>query len=350
MTAIREVIIVFTADRTSIGSALQHAAPALKIQVMPNKEGTDIEYITLLYNGQQYGRLADVEIFHSLTLSIKSDGETLIERLSNYLNQLPTEEFNIIVQQYSLYIEDGIIIDGIIAGIASYMMFLWLNDNHITELCPFIFSTPADLHSGNSVNKHMFRTLTVPLAALARTTNNIMVQLSTFITTFINIWEPLFIEGPIIPEINDVRMALDIITQLTRQIAVDAQVRAYLNEHIQEISNRIIETAVNEITNKITAHVVHAEQHITDLIKTNIDSLVSNNIAKYSSVLSQSIDNESFSSSSINSVIDSKYSQYSQSDDITKITTGPVRNSRHITRPTNIQSTGRLSSSLPWRK
>lgn len=337
MVTIREVNIIFAEDRTTIGSALENTGATLKIRILPNMTGTTIESIDFSYDGQHCGRVTDYEVFNNLTLSLKNNGETLIERVSNYLNQLSTEEFDIIVRQYSLYIEDGIIVDGVIAGIGSYLCLLWLNEHHFTMLCPFSFLAPTDIHSGNSINRQMFRTLVVPLTALTRTNNRVMTQLASFVTTFINIWEPLFIEGPIIPESNDTRVAIDIIAQLTQYMTsnMDQQMATITEQITKEVSKRLLPQLMKQITTQVLATV---EQKIIDLIKTNSNTADVNNISKYYPGSSEIIYERS----------EIQLSTKSEKDNITNIITRG--NNNNATRATNIQSTGRLSSPLPWRK
>lgn len=333
MVVIREVSIIFTQERTTIGTGLQNVESGLKITVIPNANGTTIKSIGIYYAGQDYGQLTNAKVFSSLTLSLQSKGETLIERISNYLNQLSSEEFDIIVQQYSLYIEDGIIIDGIICGIAAYFSILWLNENHLTALCSFSFLAPTYIDSGNSVNKQMFRTLVVPLATLIRSTNRVMTQLASFVTTFINIWEPLFIDGPIIPEANDIRVAMDIIGQLTQQITLT------MDQQMSIVKEQLTKEITEQLTKEITAQVLTVvEYRIIDLIKTNCNTAVVNNISKYYSDSSEIIYERS----------QNELSTKSEKNNLTNTITR--RNNNYTTRTTKIQSTGRFSSPLPWRK
>lgn len=337
MATIREVNIMFAEDRTTIGSTLDNTGAILKIRIVPNIAGTTIESIDFSYDGQHCGQVTDYEVFNSLTLSVKNNGETLIERVSNYLNQLSTEEFDVIVRQYSLYIEDGIIVDGIIAGIAAYLCLLWLNEHHFTVLCPFSFLTPADIHSGNSINRQMFRTLAVPLTALTRTNNRVMTQLASFVTTFINIWEPLFIEGPIIPESNDILVAIDIIAQLTEHVALtmDQQTATITEQLTNKITNQLLPQLTKEITTQVLTTVEHK---INELIKTNSNTAGTNNISKYYPDSSEII----YERSQI------QLSSKSEKDNFTNVIAR--RNNNNTAGATNIQSTGRLSSPLPWRK
>jgi hypothetical protein len=316
-TVIRETTIIFTDNQTSISTEPQQIERALKIKITPNAEGNNISHIAISYNGRDCGRLNNHEIFDALTMSLQSPGHTLLERITNYLNNLPTEEFQIIIRQYGLYIEDGIIIDGVIAGIAAYLSLLFINEQHISVLMPFTFLAPADIHGGNSVNRNMFRVLTVPLAALLRHTNKITVQLASFVSSFINIWDALFIEGPMMPEVNDIRMAIDIIGQLTQNISLtlDDKVKSHINMVTSDLVERHVQLSLQRYTNEFTA-------------------------SKHSSRLSE-IDEGSFKQSS------------SEADNTTKVAPQITqRNHRYTTQPVKIQSTGRISGSspLPWRK
>lgn len=354
MTAvIREINIHFTQDKTLITTTshqYNHDISSLRINVVPDNNGTTIEVINIIYLGKQYGQLVDKEIFRKLMLSIQDRGETLIERITNYLNRLSSDEFDIIIKQYSLYIEDGIIIDGIIAGIASYLTLLWLNEQHITAICPFSFASPY-IHDGNSVNKQMFKSLIIPLTALMRTTNNITTQLTAFVTTFINIWEPLFVDGQEIPESNDIRVALDIISQLSQQLHIKtSELKTELKQEIiGEITKGIKEELMVQLTDHIAKEITmktanqgsmkikQQKRKINDSDKSgeyaqSINSI--NNISKYNSYLSLNIDEKS--------------PIKSQKDNFTNIITW--RNDNNAPRAVKIQSTGRLDNPLPWRQ
>lgn len=315
-TVIGETILFFTDDQTIISANPPKIDHALKIKITPNKEGNNISCITITYDGHDYGQINDPEVFDALTMSLKTSNisdNTLLKCITDYLNNLPIEEFQIIVNQYSLYIENGIIIDGVIAGIAAYLVLLFINEQHISSLMPFTFLAPTDIHGGNSINRNMFRVLTVPLAALHRHTNKITVQLASFVSSFINIWDGLFVDGPMMPEINDIRMAVDIIGQLTQNISLslDDKVKAYIDESIERRLQHL-------------RHSRHPEHYTNEYT-----------IPKYSSRLSE--------------IYEEQYG--SETDNVTEVSPQITRRNYHYTtQPVKIQSTGRISSPLPWRK
>ena len=344
-TTIRDTTIVFTDNKTSIGAGLQQTGYGLIIKVTPSTDGNNIACIDITYNGRHHGQISDPEIFEALVTSLRTTGSTLLERITNYLDNLPNEEFQVIIQQYGLYIEDGIVIDGIIAGIAAYLVLLFLNEQHVSSLISFTFLAPTDLQSGNTVNRNMFRVLTVPLAAMLRGSNKVTIQLASFVSSFINIWDSLFTDGPMMPEVNDIRIAIDIIGQLTQNISLtlDEKVRSYINNKV----NEIVEQRLQHYTNEFNKAIVElAEVNVLNAVK---------NSPKYSSVISETIyegpnTSEVRSATSIDDV-SNDYRNTETSDNTTKVTSRLTQRNDHYTaQPTKIQSTGRLSSPLPWRK
>ena len=118
--------IVFTENRVMIsegaggkrGSETEVSGAHLQIEVHPTGDGCDIASIDLKYYNPSgtparlYQKIDDPCLFQAITYSIIGDGETFVERIRKYMRTLSPEDAAIIVKEYSIYIEDGIILDG----------------------------------------------------------------------------------------------------------------------------------------------------------------------------------------------------------------------------------------------
>jgi hypothetical protein len=237
--------------------------------------------------------ISDPNVFTALTYSMKGSGTTLIDRAIPYMKTLPADEVSVIVKEYSKYIENGLVIDGLVAGIGAYMAFLLLNENGaFSNQMPFQFGSPCAVHAGNTVNHNMFSYLSLPLTALSRTATGILSQLVVFIQSFINIWDPLFAPGPIIGGINEARMCMEVISGYSNHVSasitkaqsdydglvaktkemesrLQGQVDDAINRMRREINNLLIETktSIREIshTDEQIKHAAELESQVKAL-------------------------------------------------------------------------------------
>jgi len=312
---LRTIIVIFTPGITSIVNSMPLlTGPYLKIQIEPTRNGKNINSLKIFYSnpGMIPSRLneeiLDENVFQSLVFSMKGDGESLADRAITYMRTLPNEEISIIIKEYSKYIEDGVILDGLIAGIGAYMTFLLLNENGIfTNQMPFQFGAPFTIQSGNTVNKNMFRYLSLPLMSLSKVSQNILLQLILFIQSFINIWEPLFDSGPDIGIINESRLSIEIISGFSQYISsllaqtkyqhdimdrklslIEMRLQSHVDETLiklkREVNNLIIDTkrSIKELTSNITSQLDFVDdsikERICNLIQSELDAQIKHKI------------------------------------------------------------------------
>lgn len=291
--------IIFTPTSTSITDNISIPdGPYLKIQIFPTKNGKDLDSIKILYcnNNCIPSRLND-EIceegfFRSLVYSLKGVEDTFVDRAASYMKLLPSDEICIIVKEYSKYIQNGVILDGFIAGIGAYIGFLLLNENGIfVNQMPFQFSLPYTVRSGMIVNRNIFQHLSLPLISLSKISCDILSQLVIFIQSFINIWEPLFVDGPTIGTSNEARMSMEIISGFSQYVAgslaetrslsnsiskeikdIESRLQSYIDDSLvkmkREINNLIIET--RNTTNESTKHLTSKLNLLDDSVKETV--------------------------------------------------------------------------------
>ena len=134
-----------------------------------------------------------------------------VDKLSFYINSLSNSQLNLIQKEYLRYIEDGILSDGFISGLACYLVLCFLINN---DLIPdYHLSIPHD----DIVNTNMFTYITIALHSLSMSDTYIS-HLASYVQSFINIWEPLFISGPTIKPQYYATLSIDVISAITRQV------------------------------------------------------------------------------------------------------------------------------------
>lgn len=272
--------VIFTPTLTSIGeSRALTSEPSLKIQIVPNRNGKDIESISVRYSNPNVtpSRLSeditDNNIFKSLTYSMKGDGATLVDRAIVYMRSIPKDDVSVIAKEYSKYIEDGLIIDGLVAGIGAYITFLLLNENGaFVNQMPFQFGSPCTVQSGNVVNHNMFSYLSLPLMALSKTATGILLQLVLFIQSFINIWDPLFSPGPTIGPSNEARMCIEVISGYSTHVTASmAKAQSDYSDTIaktKDIEERLqehVDESLKKMRREINNLVIEAKASIREL-------------------------------------------------------------------------------------
>lgn len=235
--------IIFTPTAISITDAIfVPQGPYLKIQIIPTSNGKDISLLKFWYCNNNFvpSRLneefSEEKIFRSaLVYSLKTDGDTLIDRTVSYMKGLSPDEICIISKEYTKYMHDGSVLDGFIAGIGAYIAFLLLNENGIfMNQMPFQFTLPYTVRSGVIFNRNVFQHLSLPLMSLSKISQDILFQLVVFIQSFINMWEPLFVNGPNIGTLNEARMAMEIISGLSHYVAGSLAETRTLNESLSK--------------------------------------------------------------------------------------------------------------------
>lgn len=304
---IRLVNIIFTNTETIIGDTIiSPSGPNLKIQIIPNDNGKDIAELKMWYSNSDSipsrlnEELTEFNLFKAIAYAMNGDGDTLFDRAASYMRTIPFDEVAVIMKEYTKNIEDGILLDGFIAGIGAYIAFLLLNENNIfMNQMPFQFGVPCTVNSGNSINKNMFQYLSLPLTALAKVAHGVLLQLVVFIQSFINMWEPAFNNGPIIGSINEARMCMEVIGGFSQHIisslaqtkshqesvvaslnSLENNLQVTVNESIhkmqREINNLLIETRTS--IKDLTENAMSQLTFIDDTVKLKISENIENNL------------------------------------------------------------------------
>ena len=280
---IHATTLIITSNLTTIvdseSTTSPISSPYLKVRITPTRNGKDIAFIQITYlnhnanPSQLNDEIVEPNVFETLVHCVKGDGDSLIDRVVKYMRALPTDDVTVIVHEYTKYIQDGVILDGFIAGIAAYMTLLLLNENAVfTHQMPFQFSTPLTVRSGAIVNRNMFRYLSLPLTSLSRTAEGILLQLVLFVQGFINMWEPLFCDGPVIGFNNEGRMAIEVISGFSQHVASElAQTRALNDAMTQKlglIENRLqsyVDDSLSKMRREVNNLLLDTKKSIHDL-------------------------------------------------------------------------------------
>ena len=288
---IHPITIVFTHDFITIEdnppSPPSLSGHYLKIQIIPTDNGKDIQSIIICYsdpNGEPsrlHEEISDDNIFKSLVSSMKGYESNLLDKAVVYMKALPSDEVSVIVKEYTKYIQDGVVLDGFIAGIAAYIAFNVLNENSVfTNQMPFQFGLPWNIYSGNIVNRNMFQHLSLPLLSLSKIAKNVLLQLVLFIQSFINIWEPIFHDGPTIGSTNEARLCVEIISGLSQHVTSSLVQTQSLNESVsrelQSVETRIqasVDTAIAKMSREVNNLLIDTRGIIKEIATSSMDQL-----------------------------------------------------------------------------
>lgn len=218
------------------------------------------------------GTIDDETTLSGLKCSLIGDDESIISKIRRYANSLPSDELSIIVNQYENYV-DGTFLDGVLAGIVGYLVFLHLLETPIfVNQLPFQFNIPFRANSGLIVNRNMFNYLSLILTSLIRSTSGLLQHFTSFIQEFINIWEPMFTDGPVIGVSNETRMCLEVITgfshHLTRKASSMKSDQDDVNNSIGAIEKRLqsmVDQAINRMRRDMNNLVIDTQKSISSL-------------------------------------------------------------------------------------
>jgi len=241
---IRNINVIFTSSGTTITETVREIKePYLKIEIKPSETGGDIGEINIVYNNMRE-IIDDEEYLRGLKYNMNKEGDNTVERAIVYMKELGEEEVGVIVQEYMKYIENGVVLDGLISGMAAYITFLVLNEKGVfRDEMLYEFSIPYTVSDNSVMNRNLFKHLSLVLTSLSRVSKGILRQLVIFVQSFINIWEPLYINGPAITTEMEARMATDIISGLSQYVAEELAKT--------KISNEMTLKRINDVENKI---------------------------------------------------------------------------------------------------
>ena len=297
---IRPIDIVFTSTETSIAKGHNFLPETkLRIQLIPTTSGQDIAKIILSYSDPPLRIsecLSDEALFRSIVYYMKGSSGTLVSRLTEYMQSLSDDEVSVIIKEYTKYIDKGTILDGFIAGVAAYLGFVYLNENSLfANQMIFQFGLPCAVVTGNTLNRNMFQHLSLPLTALVRMSQGIILQLTLFVQGFINMWEPAFEPGPIIGPNSEARMCIEVIAGVSNSaIASLAKIKSQQEDIVTSVQNvearlkSALDRSLSGVKQEVNKLLARARSPIDDAItagisqrmKEELDTAISNKIAR----------------------------------------------------------------------
>lgn len=277
---IHTTTVIFTPTSTVIDAhATVPCTPYLRVQISPTKNGRDIESIKVWYSNSTAvpsrlnEEITDENTFQALVFHVKGSGPTLLDKVTKYMRNLSPDEVSIVIKEYTKCITDGGVLDGFIAGIGAYMAFLLLNENGVfANQMPFQFSVIHTVRSGLSLTRNMFQYLGLVLISLSRAAQGILLQLITFIQSFINIWEPLFIDGPHIDSTHQARMAMEVISGFSQHVSTSLaetrELNAIMSKRLESVETRLqsyVDDALTKMRREVGNLVTEARGTIKEL-------------------------------------------------------------------------------------
>jgi len=293
------IAVIFQEHSTIITRKLDHSyVPSITVTIIPSANGMDIDHIMIrsIDHDHSFSEIIDTsDIFTITNYCIMGDQPHLVTNIFNYMKHISKDDASIIVREYEKSIEDGLVLDGFIAGLGGYLAFLILNENdQFRSTLPFQIGIPYLTRRGNVLNKNMFRFVSLPLMAYSRLCRGVKLQLMMFVQTFINMWTSAFCDGPIIKPEDEANIHMGVIMGMSdytiRQlgdaqshyqsiVAVELKLKAYIDESIgrmqREIKNALIETreSINNLIVKSQFDLESMDQKIDEKINLMIGTL-----------------------------------------------------------------------------
>ncbi len=317
MDAIAPTSILFTPETIiiseSISFPLESSCPYFVVEITPTKNRKDIQSIKLWYfnDGLRLNdEITDIKFFQSVTHSIQGNANNLTDKTAIYMKSISDDDLSLIIKEYSKYIQDGVVIDGFIAGLGTYVAFLLLNENNLfSNHLPFQFSIPANVRNGHILNRNMFQYLSLPLSSMLKISRKLLLQISVFLHNFINIWEPLFISGPNISPSTQGQLAVNIISGFSQTVfsslaqiqTIESRLQNHLDDALakmrREFNNLMIETRTTNninmikslIENEMTSYRPKSDNEEIRLMISDLENKITNLYAKFESNNSEQI-------------------------------------------------------------
>lgn len=274
---IHPTTVIFTPTSTVVGDCPNFPDSAyLKVLVLPTPDGKDIESVEVWYfnplsePNRLNEKIADEHVFKQLTRYLNGSYNTLIYGIADHMQRIiHPDHIAIIEKEYTKYISDGSLLDGFIAGIGAYLVFLLLNENGVfSNQMPFQFGVVYPVSSGITITGNMFEYLSLAFTALARSSQGILLQMILFIQTFINLWGSVFELGPEINPSHTARITMDVIDgfaqNVTKELVLARETTAELNKVEAKLKSHVDDELV-KIRREINNIVAEARNAIKDL-------------------------------------------------------------------------------------
>jgi hypothetical protein len=153
----------------------------------------NIHSIGIIYNNKNHkiNKIIDSSSYiNNINNSIDSIGNNFLFKLHTYIETLPPNDLSIINNEYNKYNFD--IMGCLIAGIASYFIFAFLNDDaYFSSILHFQIPISSENILNNPMAK-LYRNILTPLSKLS---TGVIKNLINFIISFLNLSENIFINN-----------------------------------------------------------------------------------------------------------------------------------------------------------
>lgn len=180
-------------------------------------------------------------------------GDTLLSKLRSYLSTIDINDLARVIPCENSTSIKQCIIDHFITRLIGYISSLYLLLNcDLWECLPFSFTIPIREVTSNVLYQSLFRYLSYPLQGMLSLMGDVPEkQLFLCMTEFINIWSPLFDEGP---HYDTSRVMMEVSTAFFSQMAcIMTTIKSYgVNLNCDNNSNcDEIRTEINSINYRI---------------------------------------------------------------------------------------------------
>lgn len=273
-----ESINVFVADNKILINNTEELHPdvksssfrtAIKIGLNGNIETIKVLCINPNGNPIRFNEsITDTEILGNVTQSLVGSG-SLMRRITEYVHSLASDDKLVIEAEYKKYEIDDIVF-GFVASLGVYIGFILLNSISVfTNQLPIQFTLPYD-NPGSCISKNVFHYLSLPMIALSKIVSltgsdsfyGTLLQLTLFIQTFMNIWEPVFVEGPFIPCFMETKMCIQTLNSFSQCVISEL--------HRYKISQESIESRLLAIESRLSKSI---EDSIVKM-NSNVNALI----------------------------------------------------------------------------
>lgn len=184
-----------------------YSEPALRLLIFPNTSGFQIKFWYHNFINHENNVLHETIDILQLNNYISSHGKSFYDKITNYISTLSDDDFLVIKHEYKKYKLNFDLLHLCLIGMAAYSILIHFNDNSIFNL-PFQIFIPND----QVYTRSMFKYITTYLIALSRISVGPLLQLVSFLLSFVNIWDLMFIRGPEISISDFTKISVDIIT------------------------------------------------------------------------------------------------------------------------------------------
>jgi hypothetical protein len=181
--------------------------------------------------------------------SIIYEGPSILEIFNHHILTINNDDLISITNEYAKYHSDNLF-KSFIAGCLAYSAFhLMLQDGKFSQYLPFRVTIPC---YDNIFSKSIFSLTSLLLSVYSQISNGIVSTLSTFIQSFMNIWEPLFKTGTDVPMIVQTKLNSEILTGVASHISGMIDIQQQTVSNSLKTFELYIDSKVNNYLSQMT--------------------------------------------------------------------------------------------------